>query len=57
MQSRDVGLAESVRLFEEGMALVAALTSELDTARAKVRILIEAAETPVLGEFPDGRGE
>jgi exodeoxyribonuclease VII small subunit len=55
MQSGDIGLADSVRLFEEGMTLIETLSGELDGVRQKVQVLLERSADPVLGEFGDGR--
>ncbi|MDE3062880.1 MAG: exodeoxyribonuclease VII small subunit [Acidobacteriota bacterium] len=41
MEKGDLGLEESIKLFEEGVALSSACKKELDAAEGKVELLIK----------------
>lgn len=51
LESGDVKLEESLKLFEEGVRLARACSSKLDAAEGKIRLLLEGEDgTP--GEAP-----
>jgi len=56
LEAGDVGLDESLRLFEEGIALTRRCTELLDKAEARITQLVEGPagpqETPFIGEVP-----
>ena len=55
MEQGSVSLEESLKLFEEGTALVTCCTSQLDAAEQKVVRLMKGPDgTPVEMEFEDG---
>ena len=56
MQNSEIGLQESVKLFEEGIKLINSLNSELGGVKEKVRILLDASEEIQLGVFEDENG-
>ena len=51
MQSSEIGLQDSVKLFEEGIKLINGLNSELGGVKEKVRILLDASNEIQLGVF------
>ena len=56
MEQGNVPLAESLQLFEEGTALVAACSSLLDEAELKVVRLMKGPDgNPIEMEFEDGK--
>ena len=56
MQNSEIGLQESVKLFEEGIKLINSLNSELGGVKEKVRILLDASDEIQLGVFEDENG-
>jgi len=56
MQNSEIGLQESVKLFEEGIKLINSLNSELGGVKEKVRILLDASDEIQLGIFEDENG-
>lgn len=53
MEKGDLGLEESIKLFEEGVALSSACKKELDAAEGKVELLIKQRDGSLRTEpFP-----
>ncbi|HLT58067.1 MAG: exodeoxyribonuclease VII small subunit [Limnochordales bacterium] len=48
IESGEAGLEESLRLFEEGVALARTCRAQLDRAEARIRVLVEGADGELL---------
>lgn len=59
LERAELSLDESVRLFEEGMALVNECREQLEAAEGKIEILVKRAGEMVAEPFnpPEGRGQ
>lgn len=57
LERTDLTLEDSVKLFEEGMALVSLCRKQLDAAEAKVEILVKRAGGMAPQAFTPGDGE
>lgn len=56
MQTGEVSLQESVKLFEEGVSIISSLNAELSGVKKRIKILIEKSDDPkfaVFGEQDD----
>jgi exodeoxyribonuclease VII small subunit len=56
LEKGDLSLEDSLKLFEEGVALSATCKKELDTAEGKVQMLIKQRDGSLKAEpFPPGK--
>jgi exodeoxyribonuclease VII small subunit len=44
MESQDLSLEESIKIFQEGMELIAACNKKLDEAERKISVIVKNAE-------------